>query len=126
MAVRPVVMAAELVKATRKLGGIETFHGQDVKYIARIGEVVAGGRAAHRRNPILVGYAEARSPLCIDAEMADVLLAHLELGLPQSLDTMPNAGATAPVTAAGVLALGVAETLGGLVLGYAVDTGRHP
>ncbi len=121
VAVRPVVMAAELVKATRKLGGIETFHGQDVKYIARIGEVVAGGRAAHRRNPILVGYAEARSPLCIDAEMADVLLAHLELGLPQSLDTMPNAGATAPVTAAGVLALGVAETLGGLVLGYAVD-----
>ncbi len=119
--IRPVVMAAELVKATRKYGGIETFQRKDVGYVARIGEIVAGGREAHRHNPILVGYAEARTPLCFDAVMADVMLAHLELGLPQSLDTMPNGGATAPMTAAGVLAVGVAETLGGLVLGYAVD-----
>jgi len=119
--VRPVVMAAELAKATRKLGGIETFKAADVEYVTRIGEIVAGGRAQHRRNPILVGYAEARTPLCIDEVMAEVMLAHLERGLPQSLDTMPNGGATAPVTAAGILALGVAETLGGLVLGFAVD-----
>jgi len=118
---RPVVMAAELAKATRKHGGIETFRRQDVSYVVRIGEIVAGGREAHRRDPILVGYAEARSPLCLDEGMADVMLAHLELGLPQSLDTMPSAGASAPMSAAGVLALGVAETLGGLVLGYAVD-----
>jgi len=119
--IRPVMMAAELVKATRKCGGIETFQRKDVGYVARLGEIVAGSREAHRRNPILVGYAEARTPLCIDAVMADVMLAHLELGLPQSLDTMPNGGATAPMSAAGVLALGMAETLGGLVLGYAVD-----
>jgi trimethylamine--corrinoid protein Co-methyltransferase len=119
--VRPVVMAAELAKATRKLGGIETFRREHVGYIVRIGEIVAGGREAHRRDPILVGYAEARTPLCIDAVMADVMLAHLELGLPQSLDTMPNGGATAPMTAAGILSLGLAETLGGLVLGFAVD-----
>ncbi len=114
---RPVLMAAELVKATRKLGGIETFQRSDVRYITRIGEIVAGGREAHRRNPILVGYAEARTPLCIDTVMADVMLAHLEFGLPQSLDTMPSAGASAPMSAASVLAVGVAETLGGLVLG---------
>ncbi len=119
--IRPVVMAAELVKATRKFGGIETFRPEQVSYVARIGEVVAGSHEAHRREPILVGYAEARTPLCIDAAMAGVMLAHLELGLPQSLDTMPNGGATAPVTAAGILSLGLAETLGGLVLGFAVD-----
>ncbi|MDO8587658.1 MAG: trimethylamine methyltransferase family protein [Armatimonadota bacterium] len=119
--VRPVVMAAELAKGTKKLGGIETFNARDVDYICRIGEVVAGGREEHRRNPVLVGYAEARSPLCIDQVMADVMLAHLERGLPQSLDTMPSGGATAPMTAAGILALGAAETLGGLVLGFAVD-----
>jgi trimethylamine--corrinoid protein Co-methyltransferase len=118
---RPVVMAAELVKATRKYGGIETFRGEQVRYVARIGEIVTGSREAHRRDPILVGYAEARSPLCLDAAMADVMLAHLELGMPQSLDTMPNGGATAPMSAAGVLSLGLAESLGGLVLGYAVD-----
>ncbi len=120
--IRPVVMAAELAKATKKLGGIETFKPEEVEYITRIGEIVAGGREEHRKNPILVGYAEARTPLCIDRIMAEVFLAHLERGLPQSLDTMPNGGATAPVTAAGILALGIAETLGGLVLGFAVDS----
>jgi trimethylamine--corrinoid protein Co-methyltransferase len=122
-ALRPVVMAVELAKATRKLGGIETFCRKDLGYIVRIGEIVAGGREVHRRDPILAGYAEARTPLCIDAGMADVMLAHLELGLPQGLGTMPSGGATAPMTAAGVLAVGVAETLGGLVPGYAVDPG---
>ena len=121
ISIRPIVMAAELAKATRKLGGIETFNAAQVDYICRIGEVVAGGREAHRKNPILVGYGEARTPLCIDEVMADVMIAHLERGLPQSLDTMPNAGATSPMTAAGTLALGVAETLGGLVLGFAID-----
>jgi trimethylamine---corrinoid protein Co-methyltransferase len=121
VAIRPTVMAAELAKGTKKLGGIETFKPEDVDYVCRIGEIVAGGREEHRRNPILVGYAEARTPLCIDEVMADVMLAHLERGLPQSLDTMPSGGSTAPMTAAGVLALGAAETLGGLVLGYAVD-----
>ncbi len=121
VAIRPIVMAAALAKTTRKLGGIETFTAKDVGYIARIGEVVAGSKEAHRRGPILVGYAEARTPLCIDEAMAEVMLAHLQLGLPQSLDTMPNAGATAPVTATGTLALEMAETLAGLVLGYAVN-----
>jgi trimethylamine---corrinoid protein Co-methyltransferase len=118
---RPVVMAAELVKNTRKLGGVETFDRLDVHFIARIAEVVAGGAAELRRNPVLVGYGEARSPLCLDANMAEILIDYVKLGLPQSLDTMPAGGTTAPMTAAGVLAQGVAETLSGLVLGYAVD-----
>jgi trimethylamine--corrinoid protein Co-methyltransferase len=118
---RPVVMAAELVKHTRKLGGIETFDRLDVQFITRIAEIVAGSAEALRREPILVGYGEARTPLCLDRNMSEILIDYVKLGLPQSLDTMPNAGATAPVTSAGALTLGIAETLGGLVLGYAVD-----
>jgi len=118
---RPVVMAAELVKTTRKLGGIETFDRFDVEMITRIAEVAAGGPQELRRNPILIGYGEARSPLCIDRNMAEILITYVKKGLPQSLDTMPNGGMTAPITRAGVLALGIAETLGGLILGHAVD-----
>ena len=118
---RPVVMAAELVKTTRKLGGIETFDRLDVSYISRIAEIAAGGPAALRQNPVLVGYAEARSPLCIDRNMAEILIEYVKRGLPQSLDTMPAGGTTAPITSAGVLAMGIAESLGGLLLGYAVD-----
>jgi len=118
---RQIRMAAELVKATDKLGGIEALTPFDIEYIGRIGEVVRGSREALRRDPILVGYAEARSPLCIDHAMAEVLIEYVRQGFPQSLDTMPNAGATAPLNPAGTLALGVAETLGGMTLAQAID-----
>lgn len=120
-ALRPVAMAAELVKNTSKLGGIETFSREDVHDIIRIAEVVCGSREELRKRPCLVGYAEARSPLCLDRNMADIFIDYIEAGLPQSLDTMPSAGATAPATCAGTLAQGIAETLGGLVLGYSID-----
>jgi trimethylamine--corrinoid protein Co-methyltransferase len=114
-------MAAELVKATDKLGGIEALTPFDAEVICRIGEVVRGSREELKKRPVLVGYAEAKTPLVFDRNMCDVFLAYLKLGMPQSLDTMPNAGTTAPVHPAGALALGLAETLGGLVLAYAVD-----
>ena len=119
--IRAVRMAAELVKHTDKLGGIEALTPFDVEYICQIGEIVRGGREELRKRPILVGYAEARSPLCLDHSMCEIMIEYLRRGLPQSLDTMPNAGATAPMHPAGTLAVGLAETLGGLVLAYAVD-----
>ena len=119
--IRPVMMAAELVKATDKLGGIEALNPFDIDYICRIGEVVRGGREALKRNPILIGYAEARTPLALDNNMAEVFIEYIKRGMPQSLDTMPNAGATAPMNPAGVLALGIAETLAGMILAYSVD-----
>jgi trimethylamine--corrinoid protein Co-methyltransferase len=118
---RPIKMAAEIAKITHKLGGIEVFNLFDVEYVTRIAEVVAGGREALRRNPVLVGYAEAKSPLCIDQNMADIFVEYVARGLPQSLDTMPCTGTTAPATLPGTLAGGIAETLAGLVLGYSVD-----
>lgn len=116
---RPVVMAAELAKYTTKLGGVETFRKEDVGYIHEIAQVVAGSADAFRRRPQLVGYAEIRSPLCFDRNMVEIFLEYLRRGVPQTVDTMPNGGATAPMTAAGILALGAAETLAAVVLAYA-------
>ena len=79
---RPVVMAAELVKSTKKLGGIETFDPLDVEFVTQIAEIAAGGPEALRRNPILVGYAEARSPLCLDRNMASILIEYVKKGMP--------------------------------------------
>ena len=117
---RPVAMAAELAKYTTKFGGIETFNKADIPYLIDIATVIKGDEEALKREPILVGYAEARSPLCLDRNMVEIFIEYLKRGLPQTLDTMPNGGASAPVTAAGNLALGVAETLSALVLAYAV------
>lgn len=120
--IRPITMAAELVKHTDKLGGIEALNTFDIEYICRIGEVVRGSREELRKRPILIGYAEAKTPLTIDNNMCEVMLEYLKRGMPQSLDTMPNCGATAPMHPAGALTLGIAETLGGLVLAYSVDS----
>lgn len=119
-ALRPVTMVAELVKLTSKPGGIEAWSLKDVEYISRIAEIVVGSAEALRRNPILVGYGEARSPLCLDQNMAEVFVEYIKRGFPQSLDTMPAAGTTAPATSAGTLTLGLAETLGGLTLAYSI------
>jgi trimethylamine--corrinoid protein Co-methyltransferase len=120
-AARPAAMAGLLATYSHKFGGVEAFRVEDVPYLVEIGTIVKGSADALRREPILVGYGEARSPLCLDRNMADIFIEYIRRGLPQTLDTMPNAGATGPVTAAGLLALAAAETLCGLVLAYAVD-----
>lgn len=117
---RPVKMAAELAKHTHKLGGIETFKPDDIPYLIEIGSVISGGEEKLKTRPILVGYGEARSPLCFDANMAEIFVEYIERGYPQTLDTMPNGGATAPMTAAGNLSIGIAETLAAVVLAYAI------
>ena len=119
--IRPVKMAAELAKYTTKFGGVETFKKEDIPYLIEIGSIIKGSVELLKKEPILIGYGEARSPLCMDRNMVDIFMEYIERGFPQTLDTMPNGGATAPVTAAGTLAVGIAETLGGLVLAYSID-----
>ncbi len=119
--IRPVKMAAELAKYTTKFGGVETFKKQDIPYLIEIGTIIKGSMETLKKEPILVGYAEARSPLCFDNNMVEIFIEYIKRGFPQTLDTMPNGGATVPVTAAGNLAVGIAETLSAVVLAYAID-----
>ena len=118
---RPVLMTAELVKHTAKLGGVEAWTVDDVEAIYEMAVVVRGSEEELHRRPVLVGYSEVRSPLSLDRNMAEMFIAYIRKGLPQTLDTMPVAGTTAPATIAGTLALGFAESLAGLVLAYSID-----
>jgi len=118
---RPVVMTAELIKNTSKPGGIEAWNKNDIKYITEMALTLRGGMEELKKKPFLIGYGEARSPLCIDHNMCEIFMEYIKMGLPQSLDTMPSAGVTAPATSAGTIVMGLAETLAGLVLGYAMD-----
>ena len=118
---RPVVMAGELVKLTGKIGGIEAFCCRDIDYLSAMATVIRGSAEEARRRPVLVGYGEAKSPLVIDATMAGIFVEYVKRGFPQSLDTMPAAGTTAPARSAATLALGLAETLGAMTLAYAID-----
>jgi trimethylamine--corrinoid protein Co-methyltransferase len=118
---RPVAMAAELARYTTKIGGVETFSKADVSYLIDIGEIISNGSQRLKEAPVFVGYAEVRSPLAMDTNMVEIFMEYVRKGFPQTVDTMPSGGATAPVTAAGNLALAMAETLGPLVLGFSID-----
>lgn len=119
--VRPVAMAAEIAKRTVKFGGVETFKVEDIPYLIEIGTILKGSLEALKAEPVLVGYAEARTPLCFDRNMIEIFMEYIRRGFPQTLDTMPNAGATTPITAAACLAVGIAETLSAVVLAHAID-----
>ncbi len=118
---RPIIMTAELIKNTSKPGGIEAWTKEDIRYITQMGSAIRGGMDSLKKNPFLIGYGETRSPLSLDYNMCEIFMEYIKMGLPQSFDTMPCAGTTAPATSAGTLTLGLAETIFGLILGYAVD-----
>ncbi len=118
---RPIRMTAELLKHTAKLGGIETWNKRDVHAVAEMCDVITGSREESVKRPRIMGYAETRSPLCLDANMSDIFIEYAKMGFPQSMDTMPCGGTTAPASSAGTLTVGLAETLSCLVLAYAVS-----
>ncbi|GAH37628.1 unnamed protein product, partial [marine sediment metagenome] len=118
---RPIRMTAELLKRTNKIGGIEVWNKRDIHAIAEMCDVITGSRSASIKNPLIMGYSEMRTPLCFDANMSEIFIEYAKLGFPQSIDTMPCAGTTSPVYAASTIAIGLAESIAGIVLGFSVN-----
>jgi trimethylamine--corrinoid protein Co-methyltransferase len=77
---------------------------------------VLGGEGAFRAAPVFGVYIEPISPLQHSPEVMDKLLYAADKGIPIVYVPAPSAGGTAPVTMAGILAQGVAESLAGLVI----------
>jgi len=77
---RPVKMAAELVKYTAKIGGVEAWSVRDVAWLEEIAIVVRGSRERLMAEPCLVGYGESRSPLALDENMAEIFIEYLRRG----------------------------------------------
>ncbi len=95
----------------------------DMEAIYRISAAVAGGEQALREKPFLLLYAEPISPLLFNDESVDKLLFCAEKGIPVTYPPSPNTGGGGPITLAGALALGNAETLVGLLLTQLVRPG---
>ena len=95
----------------------------DMEDIYRIACAVAGGEMELREKPFLLHYAEPISPLLFNDESVDKLLFCAEKGIPVTYPPSPNTGGGGPITLAGALALGNAESLVGLVLTQLVRPG---
>ena len=77
---------------------------------------IVGGPQSFRQNPLFAIYAEPSSPLVHSREAVEKVIIAAEKGIPIVYVPAPSAGGTAPVTLAGVLVEGLADTLTGLVI----------
>jgi trimethylamine--corrinoid protein Co-methyltransferase len=91
--------------------------------IVDIASVVAGGLESLQKRPFLALYSEPSSPLQHSEEAIDKAIFAAEKRVPVVYTPCIISGATAPATLAGTLALGVAESLVGIVVNQLVREG---
>ena len=88
----------------------------DLEKIWEIGTIFRGSEAAHTKMPYTIHYAEPISPLKHPHSSVDRLMFCAEKGMPAIYSPAPIAGSTAPMTIAGHVVQGLAESLFGLVI----------
>lgn len=113
----------ELLEATAKPVLLMTTNMLEIETTYRMCCEVAGGEENFRKKPFAVAGASATSPLTHNDENVATLLFMFEKGIPTPYIAAPMTGATAPVTLAGAVTLGVADNLVGLVLSQLVNPG---
>jgi trimethylamine--corrinoid protein Co-methyltransferase len=88
----------------------------DLAVMWEIAKTLRASEADLRQKPYFIQYAEPISPLVHPFDALDELLFCAEKGIPVIYSPAPLAGSTAPITIAGHIAQGLAESLFGLVI----------
>jgi len=91
--------------------------------IHEIAVAEAGGQEAFERRPNYIHYCEPLSPLVSTKEALDKLIFAAEHRVPLIFTPCPIAGGTAPVTSAGIIIQGAAESWMGLTIAQALQPG---
>ncbi len=91
--------------------------------IHEIAVAEAGGQDAFERRPNYIHYCEPLSPLVSTGEALDKLIFAAQNRIPLIFTPCPIAGGTAPVTSAGIIIQGTAESWMGLVIAQAIQPG---
>jgi trimethylamine--corrinoid protein Co-methyltransferase len=107
---------SEMVKNTTKPIVVTATNLDDIIHIHQIASIVAGSENALRQKPFFIAYLNPNSPLIVDRACSERLLYCAENEIPFLFASGANIGVTAPVTLAGAVAQGNAESLFGLVL----------
>ena len=89
----------------------------------RMAQIVAGGEEAFRQRPNLMAMVNTVSPLTNTPEQMEALLVYARANAPLFFSPQIQAGATGPVTLAGLLAQMNAEILAGITAAQVVNPG---
>ena len=92
------------------------YSGREARAAVEMAAVLAGGREALRKRPLLSLMQCTISPLAQDSGSLEAALAGAEAGCPVGFMTMASCGYSGPATMAGDLAMGNAEVLSALAL----------
>lgn len=95
----------------------------DSAEIHQIAVAEAGGQRAFEQRPTYVHYCEPLSPLVSTFEAMDKLIFAARHRIPLVFTPCPIAGGTAPVTPAGIIIQGAAESWMGLTLAQTIQPG---
>jgi len=105
-----------MMESTRKPLVMTAENAGDLAVMIAVARELRGGADALRLKPYFVVYNEPISPLEHPTESLEKLLLCADAGVPSIYSPAPLAGATAPITVAGHIAQGLAESLFGLVI----------
>lgn len=119
------LVAAEtaFLNTTKHFTHDELVSADGVKRYYEMCVAVAGGVEEMKRRPVGSVAACAIAPLQLGKETCQVIMESARLGIPCDIVSEPLAGATAPITIAGLLILQQAEVLGGIVLSQCTKKG---
>ncbi len=103
------------------MGGVYTLEG--VKQVIRMAEIVAGSAQALRQRPLISMIACSISPMKMDGQYGDLVVAIAKSGVPVVCPAEPLCGATSPVTLAGNLVIQTVDSLMGVMLTQITNPG---
>jgi trimethylamine--corrinoid protein Co-methyltransferase len=102
---------------------VQPYTGVGVGYMVEMIQAVQGGAEEVRKRPLLSVLTSALAPLQFLPYALDILFTVGPLHIPIELNTMPIAGATAPVTLAGLLLQANIEMLAGITIAQSAFPG---
>ncbi len=121
--IQDLLEARQVMANTTKPVMFCSWDDRGTKDIFDMAAIAVGGEEQLKAKPYIVHYIEPVTPLSHSKEVASQVIFGAKNNLPTIYTPMPSAGAVSPMTLAGSIALGLAESLTGITLAQIVQEG---
>jgi trimethylamine--corrinoid protein Co-methyltransferase len=112
-----------MLRHTDKHISVRALTKHNLRYLMKMGEAVAGGKAELRQRPLFSFLESPIAPLRFPDVFIEALLLCGEYGVPFVICSVPNVGATGPITLEGSLLLATVESLAAITLSQVAHPG---
>jgi len=121
--VQDILEARQVMANTSKPVMFCSWDERGTEDIFDMASIAVGGREQLKAKPYIMHYIEPVTPLSHSKEVMAQTIFGAKNNLPTIYTPMPSAGAVSPMTFAGSIALGIAESLTGITLAQLVNEG---